>query len=171
MQEYVWLFPIIFVFHDFEEIIFLRFWLDKNKDFLEKNYPFVLKRYESISSEAFAFGVFEEFVLCIIICILAVWADNKFVWLIWLGCFSACAIHFIVHIFQAVIIKRYIPAIVTSVITLPVSIWIIAKSYNEIAVTPKEFATFTIIGVIIVFINLKFALFLISKFQKFLDTK
>lgn len=30
MKEYIWLFPIIFIFHDMEEIIGAKVWLNKH---------------------------------------------------------------------------------------------------------------------------------------------
>jgi hypothetical protein len=35
----IWLFPIIFMIHEFEEIIFMRWWLGKNKESILTKYP------------------------------------------------------------------------------------------------------------------------------------
>lgn len=35
----VWLFPIIFMFHDFEEILTVEKWVKRNKDFVFKKIP------------------------------------------------------------------------------------------------------------------------------------
>ena len=45
MKEYVWLFPIIFMFHDMEEIIGFKFFLRQNEAELQKRFPFILRRY------------------------------------------------------------------------------------------------------------------------------
>ena len=65
MKEYVWLFPIIFMFHDMEEIIGFKFFLRQNETELQKRFPFVLRRYKDFSTEGFALAVYEELILCI----------------------------------------------------------------------------------------------------------
>ena len=54
MKEYVWLFPIIFMFHDMEEIIGFKFFLRQNTAELQKRFPFILRRYKDFSTEGFA---------------------------------------------------------------------------------------------------------------------
>lgn len=39
MQVIIWLFPIIFIFHDFEEIIFVEAWIKRNKTDLVRQFP------------------------------------------------------------------------------------------------------------------------------------
>ncbi|RYM02943.1 HXXEE domain-containing protein [Sporolactobacillus sp. THM7-7] len=40
----IWLFPILFMFHDFEEIIFMKSWLIKNKYYLSQRFPRFTKK-------------------------------------------------------------------------------------------------------------------------------
>jgi hypothetical protein len=59
----VTLFPLIFMFHDFEEIIFMKSWLVKNSDYLQNRFPVFSKqilKLNGISTSAFALGVAEE---------------------------------------------------------------------------------------------------------------
>ena len=85
MKEYVWLFPIIFMFHDMEEIIGFKFFLRQNEAELQKRFPFFLRRYENFSTEGFALAVYEELILCIAISALAYFIDLNFfmVYLAW----------------------------------------------------------------------------------------
>ena len=39
MEKYVWLFPLIFIFHDMEEIIGFGIWFKRNEEMLAKKYP------------------------------------------------------------------------------------------------------------------------------------
>ncbi|WP_447512654.1 HXXEE domain-containing protein, partial [Clostridioides difficile] len=128
MEKYIWLFPLLFIFHDMEEIIGFGIWLKKNKSMLDKKYPFISKIYENYSTEGMAFAVFEEFILCIIFCILTVITENRYVYLLWLGSFIAYTLHLVIHIGQSIIIRKYIPSLITSIICLPISIWCISKS-------------------------------------------
>ncbi|HFL3258421.1 HXXEE domain-containing protein [Clostridioides difficile] len=169
MEKYIWLFPLLFIFHDMEEIIGFGIWLKKNKSMLDKKYPFISKVYENYSTEGMAFAVFEEFILCIIFCILTVITDNQYVYLLWLGSFIAYTLHLVIHIGQSIIIRKYIPSLITSIICLPISIWCISKSIYIVDCEMSTTILYSIIGIIIVALNLKFAQSLIGKFTKWMS--
>ena len=168
MEKYIWLFPLLFIFHDMEEIIGFGIWLKKNKSMLDKKYPFISKIYENYSTEGMAFAVFEEFILCIIFCILTVITENQYVYLLWLGSFIAYTLHLVIHIGQSIIIRKYIPSLITSIICLPISIWCISKSIYIVDCEMSTTILYSIIGIIIVALNLKFAQSLIGKFTKWM---
>ncbi|HAU4971784.1 TPA: HXXEE domain-containing protein [Clostridioides difficile] len=169
MEKYIWLFPLLFIFHDMEEIIGFGIWLKKNKSMLDKKYPFISKVYENYSTEGMEFAVFEEFILCIIFCILTVITENQYVYLLWLGSFIAYTLHLVIHIGQSIIIRKYIPSLITSIICLPISIWCISKSIYIVDCEMSTTILYSIIGIIIVALNLKFAQSLIGKFTKWMS--
>ncbi|HDX7158636.1 TPA: HXXEE domain-containing protein [Clostridioides difficile] len=169
MEKYIWLFPLLFIFHDMEEIIGFGIWLKKNKSMLDKKYPFISKVYENYSTEGMAFAVFEEFILCIIFCILTVITENQYVYLLWLGSFIAYTLHLVIHIGQSIIIRKYIPSLITSIICLPISIWCISRSIYIVDCEMSTTILYSIIGIIIVALNLKFAQSLIGKFTKWMS--
>lgn len=121
----VWLFPILFMVHDFEEIIFLRSWLIRNYSEISERVPKPVKtmllRMKDISEPAFSLGVAEEFLIISSVTVLSV-AFNNFV--VWYGFFFAFSLHLIVHILQSVMIKKYIPSLATSIAILPYSIYV-----------------------------------------------
>ncbi|TQX72012.1 HXXEE domain-containing protein [Clostridioides difficile] len=169
MEKYIWLFPLLFIFHDMEEIIGFGIWLKKKKSMLDKKYPFISKVYKNYSTEGMAFAVFEEFILCIIFCILTVITENQYVYLLWLGSFIAYTLHLVIHIGQSIIIRKYIPSLITSIICLPISIWCISKSIYIVDCEMSTTILYSIIGIIIVALNLKFAQSLIGKFTKWMS--
>lgn len=166
MNEYVWLFPVIFMFHDMEEIIGFGIWLKNNKEILSEKYPAILQTYKDFSTEGFALAVFEELVLCIAFCMLALFLNIQAFWYLWLGGFIACTLHFVIHIGQAAIMKQYIPAVITSVICLPISVWIIYKCFLTIESAWWYVGIFIVAGILIVAINLKFAQKMIGWFTR-----
>ncbi|MDD4844611.1 MAG: HXXEE domain-containing protein, partial [Anaerotignum sp.] len=165
MDKYIWLFPVLFIFHDMEEIIGLRTWILKNKSTLNQKFPKISKIFQHYSTEGMAFAVFEEFLLCILICIAAI----VFGWYgLWLGCFVAYTIHLIVHLLQAIIMKKYIPALATSVIALPISVWLIYVCNGILDYSKGFMIMYTFIGLGLIGINLKFAHWIMHKFTKWL---
>ena len=166
MEKYVWLFPIIFIFHDMEEIIGFGIWLKINKPILCKKYPNILNTYRDFSTEGFSLAVFEELVLCIAFSVFALLLDIQPLWYLWLGGFIACTLHFIIHIGQAIVMRQYIPATATSIICLPISLWILYKCFLTIINEWWYVAIFIVVGILVVLINLKFAQKMIGWFTK-----
>lgn len=75
MHIIIWFFALLFIFHDFEEIILIKYWIQKNENHLLSIVPSrfipVINHIKKISTAAFAFGVAEEYILILIICIIS----------------------------------------------------------------------------------------------------
>lgn len=166
METYVWLFPILFIFHDMEEIIGFIPWYQKNKILLEKRFSKICKVYENVSTEGFALAVFEELLLCILICVISLFTR----WYgLWLGGLIGCTIHFVIHIIQSAAIKKYIPALITSVIALPVGCIVIRDSLNVLNYSIETLLLYSAAGIALVSLNLKFAHWLMKKFTLWME--
>lgn len=171
MERYVWLFPILFIFHDMEEIIGLGIWLEKNYVILTEKYPVIGKMYQNYSTEGMAVAVLEEFLVAVFFCLLGIVSQNRVRWLLWLGVFAAYAFHLLIHIVQAVILRTYIPALLTSLIALPISVWIMICVKAVLHYSIGEMVVFGILGLVIVGANLKAAHFLMHQFTMWIKKK
>lgn len=161
MKEIIWLFPVIFMFHEMEEIIGFRFWLRENKAMLCEKYPKIAKEYEYHSTEGFALAVFEEYILCLLISAVAVCSG----WYgLWFGGFIAYGIHLIIHIGQLIVIRKYIPVLATSLLTLPISVYFIIKSNGYLMYSVSQIIIYSIIGMVVIGSNLKLIHILMNKF-------
>ncbi|MPL97422.1 hypothetical protein SDC9_43613 [bioreactor metagenome] len=153
IQVIIWLFPILFIFHDFEEIIFIQPWLSKNRYYLSVRFPTLSKKllphFDNITTSSFALGVAEEFILISIITVVSYIMNSH---RLWAGLFIAFTLHLVIHCFQALIIRRYVPAIATSIICLPICIYII--KYIVQLFTLDTVVIYSILGFIIMVINL-----------------
>lgn len=167
MSFYVWLFPLIFIFHDMEEIIGFIPWLRRNEKELSQ-YGKLLKPYDGVVTEGFALAVFEELILCIAISAIAYFTDF---YGIWLGGFIGCTLHFMIHIVESIVIRKYIPALITSIIALPISAFIIYQCILILKYSVCELLIFGIIGITLAAINLKFAHWIMGKTSKHLSAK
>ena len=163
----IWLLPIVFMIHDFEEIIFFKQWINKNKDYLTEKFPKISKRFlprfNSLSTSAFAVAVAEEFVLLSLITLGSVLIGN---YVIWLAAFMGFFVHLLMHLGQWIILKRYIPAIGTTFFALIYCTYtlyvIIANNIFRIS----EIVLWTIIGLVLLVSNLIFAHKLAEMFDK-----
>lgn len=146
------LLPIIFMLHEFEEIICFKPWIEKNQSWLITKYPLFSKlvaHLNEMSVPTFAMLVLEEFILVSIVTITALtlhWYN------IWVAIFSAFAFHILIHIIQWIIIRKYIPVIITSLLALPYIFWGLNTILKEIPI--NSIILYWICGVFVMCINL-----------------
>ncbi len=169
MNDYILLLPIIFIFHDMEEIVGFGYFFRNNKQLFER-FPKITAAYKDFTTEGFALAVYEEFIPFFGISLLAFFFPCKVLYALWLGLMISLTAHFLVHIGQSIYIRKYIPSLITSIICLPPSVIIIIKSLTIIKI---DLLTIVLIPVAIVgmIINLKFAHSLMHKYGKKLGDK
>lgn len=108
MVTYIWLFPLLFIFHDMEEIVGFMPWMNKHKQLLQEKAPLFLKLHDGLSTEGFALAVFEELIIVLIFSLVALIGHHRILYLIWLGGFvaytlpSSASPHITIALFQAV---------------------------------------------------------------------
>lgn len=155
LELIITLFPLIFMIHEFEEIIGFKSWIAKNRLWLTGKYPIFAKQVVHLgllSVQAFTVAVLEEFVLISIITVLALtlqWYS------LWIAAFTAFVFHIFLHIIQWLVIKKYIPVLITSLLSLPYLVWGLDK-VSDVFSESMIMACFTI-GTIAAILNLYFA--------------
>lgn len=112
------IFPVVFMLHEFEELMMLKPWLAKNRTMLCRRlkgslFYNVVQLHTEISASACSLIIAEEFLLISIISLLATFSGQ---YNLWLGLVGAFQIHLIIHILQAIVLHIYIPALITSVL-------------------------------------------------------
>ena len=137
MAFYLWMFPLLFIFHDMEEIIGLVPWIHLNETLLAQKAPAILKIHKGITT----------------------------------GGFVAFALHLFLHIGQSILLRKYIPALITSILCFPISAYLITDIVHLWRVSTSEFFLFSLVGSGIVVINLLFALWLGKKYSAWLVHK
>ncbi|MBS4537286.1 HXXEE domain-containing protein [Clostridium sp. D2Q-11] len=148
----IWLLPIVFMLHDFEEIILIVPWLENNFDYIRKKAPNFLERridkFANISTSQFALAVFLEFILFIIATFMAV-EYGKFIFLIVLNSFLL--IHGIMHIITVVILKRYAPFIITTILLIfPYCPYLFFRLLASDLITFKTILISSLVGVVLI---------------------
>ena len=166
MREYVLLLPIIFIFHDMEEIIGFGWFFRKNPQIFER-FPRITKAYKDYTTAGMALAVYEEFIPFFGISLLAYYFEIDVLYILWFGLMISLTVHFVVHIGQSIYVRKYIPSLITSIICLPVSVVILANCVKHI-----DFSVVTVIlivaSILLMMANLKFAHWLMNKYGKLL---
>ncbi|MBO4387706.1 MAG: HXXEE domain-containing protein [Treponema sp.] len=153
MKDFILLLPIIFIFHDMEELVGFGWFFRKNP-WLYERFPKVMKNYKDFTNEGFALGVYEEFIPFFGVSLLAYYFPGKILYALWFGIFISLVAHFFIHIGHSIYIRKYIPCVITSLISLPISILILVKC--------AKFMTFDLVtisviaaGVLMMILNMK----------------
>lgn len=126
LNTLIWLFPILFMFQDFEEIIMINPWKKKYAQYIDSMkkkgkyvpYPFIG------TTASFSIGVLIEFVVINAVCIFSSLFDN---YIVWTGLFIGFTLHLFAHIFLCLKFKKYVPGITTSIILIPICILLLYK--------------------------------------------
>lgn len=155
MREYLLLLPIIFIFHDMEEIIGFDWFFKTNPEIFER-FPQIRKIYDGLTTATFAAAVYEEFIPFFGVSLLAYYFPTRILNTVWFGIFLSLTAHFVVHILISIFIKKYIPCIITSIICLPVSSLILIKSMSYLDFDMMTI-TCIIITVLAMIANMKLA--------------
>ena len=164
MKEYILLLPIIFIFHDMEEIVGFERFFSKNPDLFDRH-PKIMKAYKGFKTDGFALAVYEEFIPFFGISLLAYFFPGNILYSLWYSLMLSLTGHFVIHIGQSLYIRKYIPSLITSIICLPLSVAILIRCAGDI-----EFSLMTvlliIIGAAIMMMNLKIAHMLMHRFNR-----
>lgn len=118
MNFIVWMLPIIFMIHDFEEIIMVEIWgkryLKKINEVWPKRQPFALKYVNKCQTPTFSIGVEVEFLFFSLISWFSVAFHHYF---IWYAAMLGFILHLVIfHILMCIQFKNYVPGIVTSIV-------------------------------------------------------
>ena len=157
---------VVFMIHEFEEIIVLKFWLIKEKDYLQKNFPKIgtkiYSQYSTFSTAGLALAIAEEFILISLLIYLAILIPNMY---IWFAVLMGLLIHFFVHIISWIIYKKFVPAAITSVLAIPYCIYGLIVYFNNETYKIEMLIIYTIIVIIFFLINLRFMHYLGKRFS------
>ncbi|MDO4789743.1 MAG: HXXEE domain-containing protein [Porphyromonas sp.] len=162
------LLPIVFMIHDFEEIIMFRLWIEKNREYLKqrfsKPYHYLSSHgYTEFSTATFSVGVLHEFILLSCFTFCGLYFNLPGLWIIG---FMAYSIHILIHIAQWIVYRRYIPVIITSLLSLPYCIYTLILFLEAGLLSTFEIFAYSLIGFIAMILSIRSAYFLMSKFAQ-----
>jgi hypothetical protein len=160
----IWMQPIIFMIHDFEEIIMAEVWSKRYEKEIPvafpKKQPFGNNYIRYFKTPTLSIGVAVEFLLFTIICLLSFALKNYFIWFI---AFSGVTLHLVlVHMVMCIKFKHYVPGVITSVILTIPSIWLQYQAamllhFDAISIVSGCLLGAVLIGILIPFLHKKMA--------------
>jgi hypothetical protein len=153
MNAFSWLLLVIFMFHEFEEIIFIKPWMMKNKRYIKKAHaenkrvPFDFFR----STGSAALAIYEEFIIVSAATLLSCVFDN---YIVWYGLAGAFTVHLVVHILFTVKHHLYVPGVITSAIVLIPSCYVLYSAAKMTGYTMQSMLIATVLALALMLLNL-----------------
>lgn len=169
LETLMWLLPVVFMFHDFEEIIMFKPWMSANRAALARRLPAwaarILAKHGDMSTSAYALAAAEEFIVLSALTLLAVELE---LYPLWAGIMLGFFIHLLIHMGQFLVYRGYVPVILTS---LPSGLYCLIALHDLNLHHPLDWKLvplWTFVSLIIICINLALALKLAVKFDGWL---
>lgn len=125
------LFPILFVLHEVEEIIYLPEWFSKHQNYLVAKSPSPLRKFIAelnFGRKRFAMAVFFEFVIICVVLLITILSHSPFLLSVLIMAFF---IHLIAHIVQSIILQKRIPCLFSSLLLSPICLYCIVDLYSS----------------------------------------
>ncbi len=165
------LLPVVFMLHEFEEIVMLKPWLAKNGPALERRFPAVAARvlpvYGNLSTSAFTVAVLEEFLILTVLTYAAIAFGLHD---LWAGLLVAFLVHLLVHVGQTILWRGYCPFIITSLLVLPYCLYALVTLGGSGAISPAPTAVWSVAATVLVYLNLWLALRLARRFEAWIGS-
>ncbi|GBD66867.1 hypothetical protein TEHN7128_1513 [Tetragenococcus halophilus subsp. halophilus] len=153
----LWL-PILFIIHDFEEIIFAPRWVKEHRDILStKKRPL----FGAVTnSSVFSVGVLEELIILLVISAKSLSNPNN---VIYFSVLVGYTVHLFAHLLFCFQYKTYVPGVVTSVIQLPFFVLWIVSAYNTMSASIVTILFTCIVVFVLLIVNVLFLHYLMGK--------
>jgi hypothetical protein len=168
-ETVMWLLPIMFMIHDFEEIIMMKPWSNRYTAILNDRLPKRIRQLANhtlnLSTPAFAFAVLWIFIFLVIFTAICVELN---LYVLWLGILITYFIHILIHIGQRVLFHQYVPAILTSSLTGIYSIYGMWFIFSRYTVNILQLIGSTLLGILLTIPVLFLAVQIASRFDAWL---
>jgi hypothetical protein len=168
-ETVMWLFPIIFMIHDFEEVVMFKPWVTKNAGFIKKRFPRLAARMlphmESLSTSSFALAVAGMFLIVSAVTLISVELDLYY---LWAAAVIGYFIHLVVHVTQFLVVRRYVPVVITSLVTAPYCIWALVVVNGRHPLPPVPTLVWSVAAFVVIVGAVVFMHGLAARFERWL---
>ena len=162
------LFLVVFMIHEYEEIIMFRRWIDRNRGELRKRFP----KIEFVLYSTWTFRLF-HFHLCrwncsrvhtCFCCFVLLGLDRSIS--IVVCCIDRIFRSLVMHIVQWIVYRKYVPVIITSLLTLPYCIYSFVEFSKVTVLSFSQMVLWAVIGIVLTILSVFSAFFFMDRFQR-----
>ena len=164
----IMLFLVVFMIHEYEEIIMFRRWIDRNREELRERFPKIESFFTrhgafDYSTSTFAVGTAHEFILVSVVSFYSVWTGQ---YQLWFAALTGYSVHLLMHIVQWIVYRKYVPVIITSLLTLPYCIYSFVEFSKVTVLSFSQMVLWAVIGIVLTILSVFSAFFFMDRFQR-----
>lgn len=168
LERLMMLLPIVFMIHEYEEIIMFRRWLSSQRTQLREQFPrveafFTKRNVFAYSTATFALGTAHNFVLISGVTLISLYLEAYHWWFVAL---MAHTFHLLIHLFQWFAYRRYIPVIATTLLTLPYCIYAGWRFVVVSQLSIPSLALCSAIGFVLMLLSFLLTFYLMSRLHE-----
>jgi hypothetical protein len=162
-----WLFPSLFMVHEFEEVVLVGAWRKRNLAYFGTRNRKLTPYVAFVSTSSFSCAVAEEWLLLLVITAAALIFRNYF---LWYGMLFAFILHLVVlHLILGAFFRRYVPGVFTAALFLLPSIFMLFIAARDLHFGWRTILLSALTGTIIAGANLSFMHRAMPTFAGWLD--
>lgn len=159
MSFLLWMLPILFMIHEFEEIIMIEVWHDRYKEKINrlwpKRKPFGLDHVAPYLTPTINIGILIQFIPLLLICFLCAIIDNYYLWYGYIIGFLIMGTF--LHVRDFIFFKGYTPGIITTALNFFPLIFLLYKANTILQYNALEIILSTIgVNALLAVFGLKF---------------
>lgn len=156
LNSFFLLFPSIFMLHELEEMLLFPRFMDRN--------PQMQRRLLSGAFTSFRINaiIYQEFILLLIILGLSIYFES---FDFYLTIIIAYIYHVIGHVFQSIILRQYIPGVLSGIITAGYCTY---QIYDAVSANYMLLA-YSFVTLLIIFVNIAVSFKMLQRIQKTAD--
>ena len=150
-------FPLAFILHDAEEVVFIEGWMLRHRSGLARRFPRMIPlvdRLGGLGTKGFAVAAAEELLILLLVTAYVL-VQGPYAREIWAALFIAFSVHLLVHIVQALVVRGYIPGLATSILLLPYAFYVVYSIW--LAMSWLQMLLLGLGGIVLMLANLRFA--------------
>ena len=84
----------------------------------------------------------------------------------WFAALAGYSVHLLIHIVQWIVYRKYVPVIITSLLTLPYCIYAFAEFSKITVLSSFQMVLWAVIGIVLTVLSLFSTFFCMGKFQR-----
>ena len=113
--------PLCLILHKAEAAATLKGWMQRNETGLTRRFPRfekLIRHFGKLGTLAFCIAAIEELLIALLVIALLIILEYDYAVWVFVCLYLALWVRFIVHIILAVVIRKYVPGLITSIITV-----------------------------------------------------
>ena len=145
-----------------------RRWIDRNREELRKRFPKIESWFYRPGPLAYftytsGGGTAHALIHGSVVSFCSVWTGQ---YQLWFAALTGYSVHLLMHIVQWIVYRKYVPVIITSLLTLPYCIYSFVEFSKVTVLSFSQMVLWAVIGIVLTVLSVFSAFYFMDRFQR-----